>query len=105
MERAQAGTRVVELSAEEREALKALASSPFWAVYVKFLMRTEIEVRRAAGLGSGFDGMIDNWNRSGFAAGINFTITQLQALITDSDAKAKKVLEKQTEVKQPFRRG
>lgn len=105
MAQGQEASKRVELTPEEFESLKTLASSPFWATYQKVLMRAEIEIRRGAGLGRGFDGMIDSWQQNGFAAGINFTITQLQALCADYDAKAKKALEKESKPKQPFKRG
>lgn len=101
----QGATNQIELTPEDYAALKALAESPFWRVYVKVLMKAEIDIRRAAGLGTGFDGMIDSWQKNGMAAGINFTITQLQALLTDFDNKRQKALEKEQKPKQPFKRG
>lgn len=105
MAQAQTGIESPELTPEEMAALKALASSPFWKTYQKVLMRAEVNIRRSSGLGRGFDGMIDSWQQNGFAAGINFCITQLQALVTDFDAKAQKKLEKESKKPVPFKRG
>lgn len=98
-------TKTVEMTPEEFESLKALASSPHWATYKKFLMKAEVEIRRGAGMGRGFDGMIDSWQKNGMASGINFTIVQLQALVASYDAKLKKELDKREKKPEPFRKG
>lgn len=98
-------TRVPELTAEDLESLKALAESPHWAVYKRFLMRAEVEIRKSASMGTGFDGMIDSWNKNGMASGINFTIVQLQGICANYDARIKKELEKRDKKTEPFRKG
>jgi hypothetical protein len=98
-------TKVGELTQEDFEALKSLAGSPFWAVYKKHLMKAEVEIRRGASLGRGFDGMIDSWQKSGVATGINFAITQLQALLAVYDKKQQVLLAKEAKKPEPFRKG
>lgn len=98
-------TKAGEISQEDFEALKTLAASPFWAVYKKYLMKTEVEIRRGASLGRGFDGMIDSWQAQGMASGINFTITQLQALLAVYDKKQQVLLAKEAKKPEPFRKG
>lgn len=93
------------ISREEMEELRTLASSPFWRTYRKILIRAQAEFSRAALRGTGFDGMIDSWKNQGISAGINFSVNQVQVLLDSLDSKEKKILEKDSKPKQPFRRG
>lgn len=93
------------MTKEDMESLKALNSSPHWAVYRKLLMGAMAEYLRASTQVTNVDGVIKMLHSSGMAAGMNFSINQLQVLCADYDAKAKKELEKSTKVQVPFKRG
>lgn len=93
------------LSKEEIEALRTLASSPFWKLYAKILMAAREEHLTASTMVTSVDHAVKMIHLSGMAAGIKFCVNQLQILCADHDARAKKELEKSKPSVQPFRRG
>lgn len=95
----------VGLTAEDMESLKALASSPHWKIYRTLLQRAVAEYMRASWQVTDVNGVVKMVHNAGLAAGINFSINQVQVLCAEYDRKQQEALEKAEKKPQPFRKG
>lgn len=93
------------LTAEDMESLRVLNGSPHWKVYRTLLERAMAEHFRASTMVTDVNGVVRMIQSSGLAAGINFSINQLQVLCAHYDAQQKKELEKSSKKPEPFRKG
>ncbi len=93
------------ITAEDMESLKALATSPHWRVYRVLLQKAVAEYMRASWQVTDVNGVVKMVHNAGLAAGINFSINQVQVLCADYDKKQKEAIEKAEKKPQPFRKG